>query len=271
MAKNDVLPEERVPLLKKLIKEGTVTLVGLDIETSLCKAFVWRTGEQYVGAKQLLEPTRIIMAQYVVEGDNAPQLVTWDKKQDDKRVVEKLNEEVFNKPNLIIVGQNHKSFDLKIINDRNIAHGLKPVAFKSIIQLDLLTLSRSSFRRHSHGLDYRSKNYGFGGKLPMEYQDWIDVYNGDQKALDKMARYGLKDPVDTVAVGWMEIPYYRTLPAPLEKLLRDAKRDEQLVCTDCERNKQKKFDVIRINKKGIESENGKTLKCNTCKRLWESE
>jgi DNA polymerase elongation subunit (family B) len=261
MAKNDVLPEERVGLLKKLVKDNKITLIALDIETSLCKALVWGTGEQYVSEKNLLEPTRIIMAQYVFEGNNTPKLVTWDEKQDDKKVIEQLNEDVFNKPNLIIVGQNHKRFDLKIINDRNVAHGLKPITFKRIIQLDLLQLSRSSFRKHSHGLDYRSKAYGFGGKLPMEFNDWIEVYNGSKEALNKMARYGLKDPVDTLGVCWKELPYYNTLPAPLEALLREAKGHAQLICKDCESKRQSKYNVVFLNKK--------ILLCKRCKKTWE--
>lgn len=272
MAKNNVLPHERVPLLKELINLSRVNLVSLDIETSLVPALVWTSGEQYVGEKNLQDRTKIIMSQYLFEGDKKPTLITWDEKHNDKRIIKHLTNNVFNKPNLIMVGQNQKSFDLKIINDAACEHNDEGIPFNSFIQVDILQLSRGSFRRSSHSLDARSKRYGFGGKLPVEFQDWVDIYYGCKKALAKMAKYGLKDPVDTLKTFWRELPYYRTLPADLEKLLRDLKYSKQTVIKAQEKEKKQKLFCQTCRKKKYKStdivQTHNIIHCNNCNASW---
>jgi DNA polymerase elongation subunit (family B) len=268
MTKSNVSPAERTPLLKQVIRDKTATLVSLDTETSLIPALVWSTGEQYISEKNLQGETKLIMAQYLFEGDKKAKLVTWDKKQNDQVIIKDLAKHVFNKPNLIVVGQNQKAFDLKIINDRACKHNEQGIAFNTFIQVDILQLSRSSFRRASHSLDSRSKRYGFGGKLPMEFGDWVDIHNGNAAALSKMAKYGLKDPADTLKTFWRELPYYKALPADLERLLRAKKIENtnKFICLSCKKQRQTSTNTtILKSKKGIAT----LIGCNRCNHAFE--
>lgn len=268
MSKLNVSPAERTPLLKQIIKDADATLVSLDTETSLIPALVWSTGEQYISEKNLQGETKLIMVQYLFDGDKKAKLVTWDSKQNDKRIIKDLAKNVFSKPNLIVVGQNQKAFDLKIINDRACKHNEDGIAFNTFIQVDILQLSRSSFRRASHSLDSRSKRYGFGGKWPMDFSDWVDIHNGSKTALAKMARYGLKDPVDTLKTFWRELPFYRQLPADLERLLREKKKEQsnKVICQSCRRRGKKSTDIhVLKSKAGVVTQ----VLCNRCDRTIE--
>jgi hypothetical protein len=270
MSKYNVLPEEREKYLRQLIKKNEVTVGTIDTETCPIPAWVWGCGEQVIGYEQIESDftykgkpisgeTKLIMAQYIIEGQKT-KVVEWDKNHNDIKVCMDLLSNVFDKPNLILVGQNQNAFDIKIINDRLVKHKLNPINFNRIIFLDALTLSRASFRRTSHKLDYRSKRYGLGGKLKMEFQDWINTVKYDPKAQKKMVDYGRKDPEDTISVFWRELPYYKNLPAKLESLLRQERDKEILVCLDCQRKKQQKFNVVKVD--------NKTCLCKNCKSRW---
>jgi len=57
----------------------------------------------------------------------------------------------------------------------------------------------------SQGLDYISKALGLGGKVKMEFQDWIDIVEKkSRKSFEKMCRYNKKDVEDTRAL-WNRI------------------------------------------------------------------
>ncbi len=256
MSLNNVLPQEREPLLRSLIESGQVNFVTLDCESAPRLAYVWGTGEQYVSEKQMKTHTKIIMVQYLKEGDKGAKYLEWDwhgaDGGDDSSLLEELITNILSLPNLIILGQNTDKFDLPLINDRAVKLGLSPIPFNQILKVDTLKLSRSSFKRGSHSLDTRSKDYGFGGKLPLEFEDWIKTTEGDKKALKKMAEYGLKDPEDTNKMFWRELPYYIKLPAALEKLLREEKAKQEAennkpYCKACEGKRQKKFEVRVTN------------------------
>lgn len=258
MAKNDVLPEERVDLLKQLVKDKTVKIVFLDTETSINLAYLWTPGEQYVSEEQMKTETRLMMAQYMFEGDKKAQFIGWNSKQDDTRVLKHLAKQVFSLENLIMVGQNQKAFDLKTINDRLVKLKLHPIPFQQIIQIDILQTSRAAFKRPSHSLDYRSRRYGLGGKYKMERADWIKVLHGDKEAFKKMATYGLKDPEDTRGSFWRELPYYQRLPASIEKLMRDQKAKNlakikpiKLFCKDCAKRHQSRFEIVEGKRRGV--------------------
>ena len=90
-------------------------------------------------------------------------------------------------------------------------HGLPPFPEWSDSKDDLEKQMRRYFALPSQSLDYISAQLGYGGKIRMEFQDWIDIMedtNGrGKKALKKMVKYGLKDIVDTRAV-WNRLEKY---------------------------------------------------------------
>jgi DNA polymerase elongation subunit (family B) len=258
-----VLPQDRTRLLKQLVKDGAVKLLFMDCETAPMQ--VWT---HYIGQKvsiypdQVVQETNVICIQYMYEGDTEVSYLEWDQNGSevcDAAMIEEYITKVHNAPDTIVIGQNHKSFDTKVLNERAVKQQLTPMN-NEIIHLDVLSLSRGAFRFPSHKLDFRSKVYGFGGKIKMEMQDWIDIRGGNKKKLAKMIEYGCKDITDLRSIFWRELPYYSKLPAPLEKMLAQT----GVYCQRCANNKQAKFDVeeARVNKR-------KGYKCNNCCYEWE--
>jgi predicted PolB exonuclease-like 3'-5' exonuclease len=191
------------------------------------------------------------------EGDTKASYLTWDDKQEDKKMIEKFTVEVLERPNLLVVGQNHKRFDYKVLAERSKLNRNTPMDLANIHTIDTLYSSRASFRSPSHKLDFRSRKYGLGGKRAMEFNDWVKIGNGDKKALAKMIKYGCKDVTDLRKIFWRELPYYLTLPAPIDKILRETATR----CEFCAANKKASFN-IKERYDGL-------FECLTCGDRWE--
>lgn len=247
---------ERLDALIKAQLEGKITPIFLDTETSLMEVYTHYIGQQVnINHQQIKKPSKLITIQFKVAGEETVTVLDWGKKQDDRSMLEKFIRELKKYPNILLIGQNHKAFDNKWINKRIKDHQLEPLDLYNMFHIDTLTASRSSFREPSHKLDYRSALYGLGGKEKMEFQDWVDIGNGDKKKLKKMISYGTKDVNDLEDIFWHELPYYSSLPAPLDKILRDT----IIKCLRCEGNKKPKYNVEIVGKKAI---------CKVCNEHW---
>jgi len=121
----------------------------------------------------------------------------------------------------------------------------------------------------SHRLDYRSKQYGLGGKLKMEMQDWIDIVEGRISPEDKMIPYGLKDCNDNEVIFWNDLPYINLPKATINKILKlivgmtDRKvekvKSNRPYCKHCAKKRQSRFDV-KVHEDGT----GIHIVCNRC-------
>lgn len=251
-----LLTIDQITRFKQAIKNKKIIVRGFDLETSPALFYGWSTGMQYVGANQLKTgtETKIITAQYKdYLIDKKSKYLTWDwhGKQggNDESLVEEFTR-IINQAD-IVIAQNGKSFDIKVLQERAKALGLPPVNIDFTI--DTLTASRSSFRTMSHKLDYRSKQYGLGGKDKMELQDWIQVVEGNEKALNKMIKYGLKDNDDTEIIFWRELPYYNLAKATINKIFKlidepEIKEESKIIgtklrCKPCSIARQRRFDI----------------------------
>lgn len=267
-----LLTQDQILLFKQAIKNKTIKVIGFDLETSPSLFWGWRAGEQWVDASNLKEntETRIITAQYKEYLiDKKSKYLMWDYNKetggDDASLVEETIR-ILNDAD-IIIGQNSKSFDQKVLQERAKALGLPPINIDFMI--DTLTSSRGSFKSMSHRLDYRSKQYGLGGKHKMEMRDWIDIVEGRVSPLKKMVPYGLKDNDDTESIFWKELPYYNLPKTTINKILKliikpeevqkkkqyVARRDIIQPCPSCTKKRQARFNT--------EMRRGK-LHCNNC-------
>ena len=62
----------------------------MDLETSMCVGWFWRTGKQFINANQIIEGTKIISAHWSWEGEEEVHHVHWGlKKQCDKKVLKR--------------------------------------------------------------------------------------------------------------------------------------------------------------------------------------
>lgn len=95
---------------------------------------------------------------------------------------------------------NSDRFDVKMINAARMFSGLPGMPEWSKYTDDLEKQMRKHFRMPSQSLDYISHQLGLGGKIKMEFADWIDIVEKNEngwKAFKRMIKYNKKDVVDT--------------------------------------------------------------------------
>lgn len=293
----------REPLKKLTLKDfleavdNGLSVLHVDMETSISQFYGFSCGDQYVGHDALVSgtETKIMSIQYKFEGDSETKYLVWDEvehalfaklpetvknlikkgfkkrymvkfgliKFDDTSLLRKFITNILPKAH-ILVGQNIDGFDFKVLNDRIMLLGLTPIDHE--LTIDILKLSRQSFRKLSHKLDYRSKTSNLGGKHRMERQDWIDIVEGRVSVLDKMIPYGLKDVDDEQSLMYKEFNYYRKLPAKIQKIIRQfLVVEEKPFCLHCAKIKKPKFN-IRAKKLG----NVTKYTCLNCEESWNS-
>lgn len=173
-----------------------------DIETSPLQAWIWQCGKQYVGHKQLIDgydTWGIICVTYCWNDGKPAQVIDWGyEEQNTGRVVQEFDEII--KQADWTIGKNSARFDTKMINAARMLNGLPGLPDWTKYSDDLEIQMRRYFRLPSQSLDYISRQLGLGGKIKMEFQDWIDICErnaGGERALKKMVKYGKKDVVDT--------------------------------------------------------------------------
>lgn len=258
-----LLTENQIKLFRQEIKSGRVTMLVFDLETSPSKFWGWGTGEQYVSHSQLVTntETKIITAQFKrCLIDKKAKYLTWDWMSDHGEDTSLVEETVrlLNEAD-IVIGQNSKAFDVKVLQERAKVLRLPPVNIDFMI--DTLTASRASVKAMSHKLDYRSKQQGLGGKHKMEMQDWIDILEGRTSPEKKMIPYGLKDVEDTEIMFWRELPYYNLPKSTINKILKlilhsedKIDKDSIVFCSNC-RSKHRPSREIKKTKSGLVCQN----------------
>ncbi len=225
-----------------------------DLETSPSMAWVWSTGKQYISHDQILEPTRIICIGYKWEGNQHVECLTWDKKLNDKSMLEEFSK-VLDQAD-VAVGHNGKGFDIKHINARLAYHSLPP---SSVVSLsDSLLLSRKKFKLASHSLAYLCKYFKVGKKMSTGGIDlWLKVWlEKDEKALKKMVSYCKND------VKILEQIYLRLKPYLDTKHSLAASIEDRGACPSCGGKLYKKDIKLVTQLKKVQR-----YKCSLCSKV----
>ena len=165
-----------------------------DIETSYNIGKFWRTGwNQTITPSQLIKERAVICVSYKWENDDKVYNLTWDKNQEDKKLLTEFTKilEIADE----VIAHNGDRFDVKWLRTRCLIHRLPfPTYVKS---LDTLKKVKSMFNFQSNKLDYIASVLGFGNKVPtggMQLWDKI-ILEKDGKALEKMVNYCNHDVV----------------------------------------------------------------------------
>ncbi len=174
-----------------------------DIESTPLKAYIWQLGKQVVRHNQLDKDYArygIICITYCWNDGEPAKCIDWGyEEQDTAKVVEAFDKIAATAD--LVVGKNSTKFDNKMVNAARMFGGLPGNPSWTKYTDDLETQMRRHFRLPSQALDYISGELGLGGKIKMEFQDWIDIVEKHPKrgriALKKMCGYGLKDIEDT--------------------------------------------------------------------------
>lgn len=250
-------------LLKEAIDKGLRVLFW-DIETSPMEVWTYAIGQNIaISPSQIEHESKITSIAYMFEGDKFPKYLEWEFKDgegDDELMLKKFVSVLDTAD--IVVAQNGDRFDLTTFYWR--LNELKlPPPENEIITLDTLKLSRRVFRSPSHKLDYRSKVYGFGGKIKQDMGDCIAVAKGDSKKQKERVRYNIKDVLDLRRLFWREINYY-FIPKQIAKLLKNYIYEKRPFCKKCEVKRRKKYDVSSVEKTDMHIQ----YKCRNCDYKW---
>lgn len=184
-----------------------------DIETTPLQAWIWRCGDQVIRHGQLVDGMfdqyHIICISYCWKDGGKAKTIDWGyKEQNTAQVIEKFDKII--KQADITIGKNSDRFDTRHINVQRLFADLPgmPEWIKATDDLE------TQIRRHfgaglaSVSLDYVSKKLGYGGKSPMEFEDWLHICQKTRgkgpAALKKMIKYCEKDVEDTRAL-WEKV------------------------------------------------------------------
>lgn len=180
----------------------------LDIETAPNLGYFWGLWEQNISTDKIVDSSYILCwsAKWLGEDEIMHDSVRRSSDKKMLRGVHKLLDEAD-----VVVHYNGRSFDIPVLNREFLLHKMPPPApFK---QLDLLKVSRGTFRFQSHKLDYVMKMLGHGGKIKHEgFQLWVKCMNNDSEAWDKMEEYNKGDVVGLEKVYYDFRPWIKVHP-----------------------------------------------------------
>lgn len=172
--------------------EGAKILI-FDIETAPMKAYVWRRWKENISLDQTISEWFMICwsAKWLGEKEVYHDCLTPTEilDEDDKRITENLWK-LFDEAD-IVVAHNGKRFDVPKMNSRFIIHQLPPCSpYK---QVDTLEIASKVFGFSSNKLDALATYFGFPNKDKTDFNLWKSCLEGNQKALDYMLKYNIKD------------------------------------------------------------------------------
>lgn len=183
-----------------------------DIETKPLLAYIWQLGEQVVRHPQLAtggDSHGIICISYAWNDGKPAKTIDWGyEAQDTGRVIRAFDKII--KQADMTIGKNSDRFDVKYINTQRLIHNLPPLPEWMDYTDDLEKQVKKYFTFPSRSLDYISKAMGLGGKVKMEFQDWIDIVEKlSRQSFEKMLRYNRKDVEDTRTLWDKLQPYIK--------------------------------------------------------------
>lgn len=169
----------------------TLRRLFFDIESSPNVVLSWPTGFKIsIDSENILKERAIICIGYKWEDERKASVITWDRKQNDKGMLEKFVK-VANEADEIIA-HNGDKFDMPWFLTRCAFHGIR--TFPYYKTADTLQWARRKFYFNSNRLNYIGQYLGLGKKLKTEFGLWKAVcLDNDRKALDRMARYCARD------------------------------------------------------------------------------
>lgn len=219
-------------------------ILFFDIETTPLLAYVWRLGEQVVRHNQLADQAdayRIICISYAWNDDKPARTIDWGyKTQDSAKVIREFDKLI--KQADIAIGKNSDKFDVKHINTQRFLNNLPPLPEWFDYTDDLEKQLRKHFIFPSMSLDYISEQLGLGGKMKMEFQDWIDIVEQKKEAsFRKMCEYNRKDVEDTRTL-------WNRFQSHIKPKLNMANFYGDFRCTNCGSQDLKKDGVRRSGK-----------------------
>ncbi|WP_068119320.1 ribonuclease H-like domain-containing protein, partial [Nocardioides massiliensis] len=178
-----------------------------DIETSPILAYTWGLRNQFISIDQIVEPTRMLCfaAKWVGEKKTVFYSEFHHSREEMVEAAWKLIDEAD-----VVVGYNHKSFDMRHFTREFMEAGMPPPSPVKLV--DLYREARQAYFP-SHKLQYVSTAVGLEGKLSHTgFKLWTQCLAGDPKAWNLFKRYNVQDVKVTEELYHKLLPYLKTLP-----------------------------------------------------------
>lgn len=175
--------------LADAVRETGARILIIDIETRPNKVWTWGLWDQNVGISQIIEAggTMCFAAKWYGEAK-----VHFHAEHDAPRIDMIEAAWLLMDEADIIVGYNHRAFDVKHLHREFVTNGLGPPSPHK--DVDLLTVARQRFKFPSNKLDWVSRELGVGFKVQHSGFDlWTGCMAGDAKAWRTMKRYNVHD------------------------------------------------------------------------------
>lgn len=178
-----------MPTLKEAIVSTNAKILTLDIETRPLTSHTWGLWDQNISINQIIDPGGVMCWAAKWYGQNRAKFAS-DFHDGHQQMVEQIWELCDEAD--VIVGYNHKKFDMKFLRREWLLAGLpSPTPWQDI---DLLNVVRQQFKFPSNKLDYVARELGIGTKVKHEGFDlWTSCMAGDEKAWGRMRRYNIQD------------------------------------------------------------------------------
>jgi uncharacterized protein YprB with RNaseH-like and TPR domain len=182
-----------------------------DIETTPMVVTTWGLFKPHLSHDNIRQESLIITAAWKWLGEDKVDSVSINiaRPRQDRGVIQRLHK-VLGEAD-VLVGHNGDKFDLRKFNARAIFHSLAPLP--EIPTIDTLKVAKKLFYFNSNRLDYLGKFLCGKGKIHTEYNLWLNVMGGDEKALTDMVRYN-KEDVRVLEQVYLRLrPYMRRHPS----------------------------------------------------------
>ncbi|TXH19806.1 MAG: hypothetical protein E6R03_00060 [Hyphomicrobiaceae bacterium] len=171
--------------------ENIIKILLLDIETAPNLAYVWGLFEQNVAINQIADVSYVMCWAAKWHGEKE---VMFDsvRKSGPKKMLERIHKLLCEAD--VVVHYNGMKFDIPTLNKEFLIHKMSPPS--PYRQVDLLRVSRGTFKFQSHKLDYVSQQLGLGSKLKHTgFQLWIDCMENKRAAWSSMEKYNKQDVI----------------------------------------------------------------------------
>jgi DNA polymerase elongation subunit (family B) len=262
-------------LFKKALEVG-LRVGYIDIETTPTISMNYGNRKIFIGHKQVLRDTQITSVVIMDEKFQKQKKFEWkwigdivigkDKVTgggDDTELLRKTVRE-FDKYDVIVM-QNGDKFDAPTLQYLLMKRGLRPI--RNLISIDILKLSKRSFRRGSHSLDAQARDLNFGGKDKQDMDDAMAVARGDQAKAKERLAYNVTDTVLLRKVFWRQIDYYN-FHQSLLNMLRLMTEEKKPYCVKCAARHHQKYLIETATVTLKNKTRQKRWQCKRCGHHW---
>lgn len=168
-----------------------------DLESCLNQAYLFGCGKQVVRHHQLI-PGRstwgIICITYCWNDGSPVKILKWTPEGGTKKIIEDFDKIIRQAD--FTIGKNSDRFDTKMINAQRMLADLPGLPEWTRYTDDLEKQIRKYFRLPSYSLDYISDQLGLGGKISMDFSDWVKIANYMEVCELRSANHNIKNQMD---------------------------------------------------------------------------